>query len=211
MKGTGNFMNTISRAYLFIGIFSLCLVFYLFLPVLFDYFKPAGGLTLWLENSENTGTEFSLLLLISALTAFGLTGRIDYFYARMRKWPSRRPRLGEIMKALDFISEEDLRKALSQQKLKLSDILVQAGHITPEQKDLALALQKKKNKMIGEILIELGFITKKELFWALEERNKKIGSILKAMNLVSDYDIDCALMLERKGRMDKSGKIIDMQ
>lgn len=204
-------MNTISKAYLFIAIFSLCLISYLFLPVAYDFFTPSDRSKLWLENSESTGTEFILLLLFSTLTAFGLTSLIDYFYARTRKWRSYRPKLGEIMKALDFISEEDLRKALAQQKLRLSDILVQAGRITPEQKDFALALQKKKNKMIGEILIELGFITKKELFWALEERHKKIGSILKEMNLVSDYDIDCALMLEKKGRMDKSGKIIDMQ
>ena len=204
-------MNTISKAYLFIAIFSLCLMFYLFLPVAYEFFDPSDGSKLWLENSESTGTEFILLLLFSTLTAFGLTSLIDYFYARMRKWRFHRPRLGKIMKALNYISEEDLRKALAQQKLRLSDILVQAGRITPAQKDFALALQKKKNKLIGEILIELGFITKKELFWALKERNKKIGSILKEMNLVSDYDIDCALMLERNGRMDKNGKIIDMQ
>lgn len=204
-------MNTISKAYLFIAIFSLCLILYMILPVAYDFFAPSGKPKLWLENSENTGTEFLLLLLFSTLAAFGLTSLIDSCYARIRKWRFYRPKIGEIMKALDFISEKDLRKALAQQKLRLSDILVQAGHITSEQKDLALALQKKKNKMIGEILIELGFITKKELFWALEERNKKIGSILKEMNLVSDYDIDCALMLEKKGRMDKSGKIIDMQ
>jgi len=166
---------------------------------------------LWLENSENIGMEFLLLFLFSTIAAFGLTILIDYGYVRMRRWRFYRPKIGEIMKALDFISEEDLRKALAQQKIRLSDILVQAGHISSEQSDLALALQKKKNKKIGEILIELGFITKKELFWALEERNKKIGKILKDMNLVSDYDIDCALMLERNGRMDKSGKIIDMQ
>ena len=204
-------MNTISKAYLFIAIFSLCLIFYLVFPVLYALFDPFNSSTLGLKNSESAGTELILLLLFSTLTAFGLTSLIDYFYVRMRKWRLYRPRLGEIMKALDFISEEDLRKALAKQKLRLSDILVQAGHITPEQKELALAMQKKKNKMIGEILIELGFITKKELFWALEERKKKIGSILKEMNLVSDYDIDCALMLEKKGRMDKSGRIIDMQ
>jgi len=204
-------MNTISKAYLFIALFSLCLISYLVLPVAYEFFDPSHSSALWLVNSESAGTGFILLLLFSTLTAFGLTSLIDFLYVRMRKWRPYRPRLGEIMKSLNFISEEDLRKALTQQKLKLSDILVNAGHITPEQKDFALALQKKKNKMIGEILIELGFITKKELFWALEERNKKIGNILKEMNLVSDYDIDCALMLERNGRMDKSGRIIDMQ
>lgn len=204
-------MNTISKAYLFIAIFSLCLVFYLMLPVAYELFDPSGGSKLWLENSESSGTEFILLLLFSTLTAFGLTSLINYYYSRRSKWRFHRPKLGEIMKALDYISEEDLRKALAQQKIKISDILVQAGRITPAQKDFALALQKKKNKLIGEILIELGFITKKELFWALEERHKKIGRILKEMKLVSDYDIDCALMLEKKGRMDKSGKIIDIQ
>jgi len=62
-----------------------------------------------------------------------------------------------------------------------------------------------------EVLLELGFISERDLRWALEERNKKVGMILKEMKLVSDYDIDCALMLEQRGRLDKSGRIIDME
>ena len=204
-------MNTTSRTYLFIAIFSLCLVVYLLLPIAHSCFNPAEKSLMWLKNSENSATEFLLLLLFSALTAFGLTGLINFLYVNIRHWRWRRPKIGEIMKSLNFISEENLHKALAQQKLKLNEILVQAGRITPEQSHLALGLQKKKNKKIGEILMELGFITENELLWALKERNKKIGKILKEMNLVSDYEINCALMLEKKGRADKNGKIIDLQ
>jgi hypothetical protein len=155
-KGNGDFVNTTSKAYLFAAIFSLCLVFFLLLPVVYDVFAPSGRTGLWLENSENSGAEFLLLVLISTLTAFGLTSLINSGYVRIRNWRRYHPKIGEILK-------------------------------------------------------EQGAISEKELRWALNEKNKKLGVILKEMSLVTDFDIDCALMLEKKGRMDKSGNIIDIQ
>ncbi|MEW6671616.1 MAG: hypothetical protein AB1427_07925 [Thermodesulfobacteriota bacterium] len=204
-------MSATSKTYVFIFIFSLCLILYMVMPIAYEFYNPGEVPWTLLENSANGGTEFVLLMLFSLVAAFGLTSLIDALYVKIQNWRVYRPKMGEIMKSLGLISEEDLRCALEKQKVKLSDILVQAGRITPEQRDLALSMQKKKNKMIGEILIELGFITEGDLRWALKERNKKIGGILKEMRLVSEYDIECALMLEKKGRMDKSGRIIDLQ
>ena len=200
-------MNLTLKTCVFIAMFSLCLIFYLLLPVFYGFFDPTGESKLWMEISKHTGTEFVLLLLFAAIASLGLTSFINFFYDRIRRWGRRRTKIGETLVSLNIITEEDLNKALAQQKLRLSDILVIKGRISPEQRDLAMELQKKNNKKTGDILMELGFITEKELHWALQERNRKIGGILKEMNLVSDYDIDCAL----KCRMDKNGNIIDIQ
>jgi len=208
--GGGTFMNTSSRTFLFIAIFSLALIFYMLLPVIYEFFEPAGRSRLWMESSETGGLEFMLLILISALTALVLTFLSDSVYAKFRRWRRYNPKIGEILVALNYISEEELNKALAQQKLRLGEILVKGGRITLQQWRLALELQKDENKRIGEILRAQGAISEKDLRWALNEKNKKIGGILKEMNLITDYDIDCALMVEKKGRMDKSGRIIDM-
>jgi len=186
------------------------MLFYLLLPVIDQFFDPFGESKQWKEITEQTGNEFILVLIVTTLVAFGLTSIIDNLYAKMAKWRRRRTKIGEILVSLNFISEEDLRKALTQQKLKIGEILVQAGRITPQQRDLAPELQKQKNKRIGDILKEQGFITQKDLHWALNEKNKKIGLILKEMNLITDFEIECALMFKKRGRMDKKGKIIDM-
>ena len=45
----------------------------------------------------------------------------------------------------------------------LGDILVQAGLITPEQLENALALQKEKGGEVGQVLVEQNLITAQEL------------------------------------------------
>jgi len=58
------------------------------------------------------------------------------------------------------------------QKLKLGDVLVQAGAITAEQLDQALAKQKGKNIPLGEALVELGFITEEKFLTSLANQLK---------------------------------------
>ncbi len=52
----------------------------------------------------------------------------------------------------------------------LGEMLVKNGIITPEQLETALKLQKEKGMRLGEILLELGYITSKDLFWMLSEQ-----------------------------------------
>lgn len=56
--------------------------------------------------------------------------------------------------------------------LKLGEILLEAGYITEEQLQRALAYQKSSNtkKMLGDALIELGFITEEDKMQALSRR-----------------------------------------
>jgi type IV pilus assembly protein PilB len=54
------------------------------------------------------------------------------------------------------------------QHIRLGDLLIQAGSITEEQLEQALALQKEKRLRLGELLITENIITEKELIEAIE-------------------------------------------
>lgn len=51
---------------------------------------------------------------------------------------------------------------------KLGDMLVDSGKITPDQLENALAIQRKRNERLGNILLELSLITEKDLYEILE-------------------------------------------
>jgi len=59
---------------------------------------------------------------------------------------------------------------VSKPKLRLGDMLVQAGLITPEQLNEALGRQRGTGKRLGQILLEEGYITQQELTRVLEEQ-----------------------------------------
>ncbi|MGL4791881.1 MAG: type II secretion system protein GspE, partial [Anaerotignaceae bacterium] len=65
-------------------------------------------------------------------------------------------------------------------KLRLGEVLIEDGYITPQQLEAGLALQKSSptKKRLGEVLIESGIITEERMLTALAKRlNIKYGSI----------------------------------
>lgn len=56
--------------------------------------------------------------------------------------------------------------------IKLGEILIQCGNITISQLDRALRIQKDKGDLIGDILVELGFIENQDLVDALKKQNE---------------------------------------
>ena len=58
-------------------------------------------------------------------------------------------------------------------KMLLGEILIQDGAITQKQLDEAMESQKKSNELIGIILIKLGFITEKQLHSALIKQTQQ--------------------------------------
>ncbi|MGB9722018.1 MAG: hypothetical protein ACPL28_11145 [bacterium] len=53
---------------------------------------------------------------------------------------------------------------------RVGELLVKSGLINEDQLKKALDIQKEKNKRLGEILIELGYISLSELVWILSEQ-----------------------------------------
>ena len=53
---------------------------------------------------------------------------------------------------------------------RIGELLIKHGIITKEQLDKALRLQKTSDKRLGEILIELGYVSSDDLHWMLSEQ-----------------------------------------
>lgn len=52
----------------------------------------------------------------------------------------------------------------------IGELLIKSGIITIDQLNEALQIQKQSQKKLGEILIELGYITTRDLIWLLSEQ-----------------------------------------
>ncbi len=57
---------------------------------------------------------------------------------------------------------------------RLGEMLIKAGKITMEQYDASVEILKKTGKRQGAILIELGYLTPKDLFWGVKYQVKEI-------------------------------------
>ena len=57
---------------------------------------------------------------------------------------------------------------------RLGEMLIKAGKITVEQYDKSVEMLKKTKKRQGLILVELGYLTPKELFWGVKYQVKEI-------------------------------------
>jgi len=57
---------------------------------------------------------------------------------------------------------------------RLGEMLVKAGKITMKQYDASVELLKKTGKRQGSILLELGYLTPKKLFWGVKYQVKEI-------------------------------------
>jgi hypothetical protein len=65
----------------------------------------------------------------------------------------------------------DIRKAMeSAAKRRLGDIIVDRGLITAEQLEQALVAQRESGSKLGEVLVELGFITRVALAGVITEQ-----------------------------------------
>ncbi len=86
---------------------------------------------------------------------------------------------------------EEAAKLQQRKRLRIGELLVDAGWITPEQLSTALGEQKKrKGKRIGEVLVDLGLVTEEVLCSTLANK-----FLLPFVNL-DQYSIDPAAMRE---------------
>jgi len=199
-------MNPLFRLSVFIAIFSICLFSYLLLPFLYP-FKDLADL---LEVFDSPAANFTFFLAVSLAAAYLLTRVIFVITVLIQYRKTHRPKIGEILMSLDLVSKEDIAKALRLQKLRLGEILVEFGRITPEHRDYALMIQKaQKKRKIGTILKELGYSTEEDIRWALNRVHQKLGKTLNKLNLVNAYDISCAMSLKDSYLIDSDGRIVE--
>ena len=98
-------------------------------------------------------------------------------------------RIGEIITQHKLLSDTELGVALEFQgrqskqgttvdKLKLGNVLIASGKITPDQLSEALALQAKEGGRLGDVLVALGYISKLEINTGLDLQSKLLGAVL---------------------------------
>lgn len=91
--------------------------------------------------------------------------------ALQRQKEMREKRIGMILKEQNIITDHQLNESIEKQKKSpkmLGQILLEAGYITAGQLDIALNVQhEQKKKKLGQILVELKFLTPSDICIAL--------------------------------------------
>ena len=70
---------------------------------------------------------------------------------------------------------------------RLGEMLLKAGKITIEQYDKSVEILKSSGKKQGAILVELGYLTPKEIFWGLKYQ---VNEIIQSMFLLEDVEYE---------------------
>lgn len=133
---------------LFIGLLYAILISYLLSLFLFPkspLSQVSQGQSLWLISIFLT---FSFLLL--ALVLYRLA---TFCYWELRRMGWFRPKLGKILVSKDYLKEGELKAALPEQRLRIGEVLLQAGRISARQLHQALDYQEKDSRKLGEILL----------------------------------------------------------
>lgn len=90
----------------------------------------------------------------------------------------------------------------------LGERLIEAGLITPEQRDIALKEQKKSGELIGAILYSLGFITQKDLQTVLSVSRSGNAGRQAEQDLVLPADIE-EIVKQSTATLRKAGETPD--
>lgn len=195
-------MTSKTKSYIFIAFFSVCVVLFLTLPnfpVCCEFFN---SFDLFGHDHDN----FIFLMVAFVFISYLMTELTVYANGFISRMSWQTPKIGNIMVSQGYITREELYQALKEQSLRIGEILVQNGRITPQQLDNALAIQKKMKCRLGQVLTELGYLKEEDIRWALNMTHRRLGKILRDKNLLTDYDLTCALAL-KKCRIDDRGRI----
>lgn len=109
--------------------------------------------------------------------------------------------IGQSLVDSKMVPPQRMKKALDTQKAlhkqQLGDLLVKQKKVDATDVEKALANQGKKTMKIGEVLVEAGWISEKDLQQALEEqaknRNLKVGEVLIKMGFISEEELVSSL------------------
>ena len=103
--------------------------------------------------------------IVSCLVKKGaVSGKQVKHALRIKSKLASKVTLLDILVDLGYLTDTQIKETLRQESLsmKVGDLLLELGYITTEKLNAALSIQKKeKNKKIGEILIDQKFITEK--------------------------------------------------
>ena len=171
---------------LVVGVFSFCWMFYLLAPCL----NKGCDLFVFSDLFESEPANFIFLMVIFLAFAVVSVDAAEFCYRYSRRLRWFRPKLGELLVKQGFITQEELDTALDEQRLRTGEILLKYGRISPAELQLALDYQKSHpQERMGAAFVALGYVTPRDIQWALEKINRKLGRILIEKGLINEYDL----------------------
>jgi hypothetical protein len=182
--------------------FSILLVVFfgiLFTCLLLISLFPSSWLTQLCGLSQAMTVNCLFLIFSSLFVAWLFSEFVDFCYKKALEIRWRRSKLGKIFISEGYVTEETLSEALREQNLRVGEVLVRAGRITAEQLEYALNRQRNVPKKLGDILKDLSYITDEDIDWALDNTGKRLGEILVRKDIISRYDLNSSLALQRYG------------
>ena len=185
-----------TRIFIFFAIFYAILLSYVSAALV----SPSNPYAQLAAVFQSFWANFLLLVLFLVAASLFLYGVACFCCKRMLKTPWGKPKLGKLLIRDGYVTKEELEEALEEQKLRIGQILVLSGRLTEEQLENSLERQKQVSRRLGEVLIELGFSTQKEVDWALHMMERRLGEILRERGLLKEEDIEWLLGQQEFGR-----------
>jgi hypothetical protein len=185
-----------TRIFIFSGIFYALLLSYLSVALV----SPSNPYAQLAAVFQSFWANFLLLVLFLVAATLCLYGLTCFFCKRMLRTPWGKPKLGKLLVRDGYVTEEELEEALQEQQLRIGQILVLSGRLSEEQLYESLERQKQVSRKLGEVLIELGFSTQKDIDWALHMMERRLGEVLRERGLLKEEDVEWLLGQQEFGR-----------
>lgn len=173
-------MRASLKCCLFMVLFSSFVFVYLSLP----YLTPPVSIVPdgLIFGKGRTGLLFLIVLCMTG--AFIVTTILHCSCHIIRKIFFKKNRIGEIFVSMGLITQDELAAALSTRKLTIGEILMKKVLMTENRKDRAPSYWENNYMNMGELLVKIGFSTDDEIQWALNQKKKILGKILKDKKLI---------------------------
>jgi len=185
-----------TRIFIFSAVFYAILLSYLSVALV----SPSNPYAQLAAVFQSFWANFLVLLLFLVVATFALYTAMCYCFKRMLRTPWGKPKLGKLLLQDGYVTKEELDEALQEQKLRIGQVLVLSGRLSEEQLAESLERQKQLSRKLGEVLIDLGFSTQKDIDWALHIMERRLGEILRERGLLKEEDIEWLLGQQEFGR-----------
>jgi len=184
-----------TNIFLFMGHFYAVLLIYLAIAS----FSPGSSITQVGAGFDNLWANFIFLGFILFIVALTLHILTCFSLKKLLSTKWFKPKLGNVGLREGYLTKEQLKEALDEQKLRIGEILVQSGRLSNEQLNQTLEHQKKVSAPLGQIVKDLGYATEKDVDWALSKMDRKLGEILREKRILTTEDLAWLLGQQKFG------------
>jgi fumarate reductase subunit C len=185
-----------TRIFIFAAVFYALLLIYVSAALV----SPSNPYAQLAGVFQSFWANFMLLVVFLVAATCCLYWATCFFCRRMLRTPWGKPKLGKLLVRDGYVSKDELEEALEEQKLRIGEVLLFSGRLDEMQLNESLQRQKQVSRKLGEVLIELGFSTQKDIDWALHMMERRLGEILRERGLLKEEDIEWLLGQQAFGR-----------